>query len=99
MIYDPNAPSIDPFVYAEDLSTNGSRWLPKIQCSQRSFSIGKGNAFLLSDGDRIVLCDGTLFAFVSSSSSEKLSEVLELDEIQEVEKGVSGFFYDRIFRY
>ena len=98
MIYDPNAPSIEPFVYAEDLSTNGSRWLPKIPYSQKPFSIGKGNAFLLSDGDTIILCDGTLFVFVSNSSPVKLPEVLEPNEIQEIEKDVSWFFHDGISR-
>lgn len=60
IIYDP---TIEPFIYAEDLSRNGSFWLCKKGARWRRYIIGKGNAFLLSSGDMIELCDQVIFAF------------------------------------
>ena len=85
VIYDLTVDNMEVFVYAEDLSTNGSAWLPNIEGSQKRFSIRKNRAFLLSDGDKILLCDGTSFMFVSRACPG------ELDEIQEMEKDVSCF--------
>ncbi len=86
-------------MYAEDLSTNGCQWLPKLQCLKKPYIMGKGNAFLLSDGDRILLSDGTSFVFVSSSSITKLPQVVESDELQGLEKDVRCFFYNGLFEH
>lgn len=98
MIYDPNVPDIEPFVYAVDISTNGCQWVPKIQGSKKPYPMGKSNAILLSDGDRILLSDGTLFKFVSCSSARKPPQIVELNEIQELEKDVSLFLLNDLFR-
>ena len=48
------------FVYAEDLSTNGMYWqsIDGVKCL-----IGKGQAVLLSDDDRLILREGPTFEF------------------------------------
>lgn len=53
------------FVYAKDLSPNGSYWCYKHDNHWEETKIGKGKAVLLSDGDKIRLCDGSSFAFRS----------------------------------
>ena len=58
--------------------------------------MGKGNAFLLSDGDKILLCDGTFIIFFSHPSI-KDSQIVELNEIQELEKDVSCILSVTIF--
>ncbi len=60
VIYDETT---EPFVYAENLSRNGCYWLQKKGSSYQKYYIGKGSAFLLSDGDKITLCDWTTFVF------------------------------------
>lgn len=60
VIYDENT---EPLVYAENLSRNGCSWLQKRGSRYQKYSIGKSNAFLLSDGDKITLCDWTTFIF------------------------------------
>ena len=99
VIYDPNSAEVEPLIYAEDLSTNGSRWLPKLQCSEKPYTIGRSNAFLLSDGDRILSSDGTKFTFISRSSIGEVSLKQEANEIQELEKKVSYFFKAGRFQY
>lgn len=51
------------FVYAQDLSTNGSYWHDRIGSRYVETLIGRGNAILLSSGDKIKLCDGTYIVF------------------------------------
>ncbi|CAD6582985.1 MAG: hypothetical protein ASARMPRED_001122 [Alectoria sarmentosa] len=51
------------FVYAKDLSTNGTYWRYKHGNHWKELLIGKGSAVLLSDGDKIRLCNGSSFAF------------------------------------
>ena len=53
------------FVYAKDLSTNGTYWRYKHGNHWKELLIGKGSAVLLSDGDKIRLCNGSSFAFRS----------------------------------
>jgi hypothetical protein len=98
VIYDPNVPDVKPFVYAVDISTNGCQWVPKIQGSKKPYPMGKSNAILLSDGDRILLSNGTSFIFVSCSSTRKLPQIVESNEIQELEKDVSRFLHNDLFR-
>ena len=76
-------------MYAEDLSTNGCQWLSKLQGVEKPYWIGKNNAFLLSDGDEIVFSEGTSLRFFSPSSTKKLPQIVESDEIQGLEKEVS----------
>lgn len=88
VIYDLN---VERFVYAEDLSRNGSYWLYKRNDCWRKLLIGRGNACLLSNGDGIRLCDGSFFVFRSvplpEHSDSKLSE--PLSRLQELERGAS----------
>ena len=52
----------------------------------------KGSIKLLSDGDRLRLCDGTVFRFRSDyvpSSSSSPPASTEKDELRELEKDVS----------
>lgn len=71
------------FVYAKDLSTNGTYWRYKHGNHWKELLIGKGNAVLLSDGDKIRLCNGSSFAFRSvhrkSPCPEDTSTVREED--------------------
>lgn len=60
VIYDETT---EPFVYAENLSRNGCYWLQKKGFRYEKHSIGKGSAFLLSDGDKITMCDWNTFIF------------------------------------
>ena len=53
----------------------------------------KGSIKLLSDGDRLRLCDGTVFRFrsdyIPSCSSSSPPASTEKDELRELEKDVS----------
>ena len=60
---------LNAFVYAEDLSTNGSYWLYKKNSLWHQSRIGKGNAVLLSDGDQVQLCDGSCYVFYALINS------------------------------
>ena len=62
------------FVYAKDLSTNGSFWRYKHGNGWKEFLIGKGNAVLLSNGDRIRLYNGSSFTFQSVNRSPECSQ-------------------------
>lgn len=84
-------------MYAVDVSTNGCQWVPKIQGSKKPYPMGKNIAFLLSDGDKILLNDGTSFIFLSCSSTRKLPQIVESNKIQELEKDVSYFLHNNLF--
>ena len=60
VIYDETT---EPLVYAENLSRNGCSWLQRRGSKYQKYSIDRGNAFLLSDGDKITLCDRSTFTF------------------------------------
>ena len=62
------------FVYAKDLSTNGSYWRYKHGDDWKETRIGKGSAVLLSDGDKIRLCNGSSYAFRSICLNPEFSE-------------------------
>lgn len=51
--------------------------------------MGMGNAFLLDNGDRIRLCDGTSFVFRSVPFPQRLRLAEPLSEVQESERAVT----------
>ena len=56
VIYEANIEPIQGFVYAEDLSTNGSFWQYKRGSHLTESLIGRCNAVLLSSGDQVRFC-------------------------------------------
>ncbi len=88
IIYDQ---TIEPFVYAEDLSRNGSRWLFKKRNVWKSYPMGNGTAFLLSNGDIIQLCDGSSFIFHSAPFFQDAQHSEEILALQAVERKVRLF--------
>lgn len=87
IIYDPDDPTVQPFVYAEDLSLNGFEWLPKKWTTTESYFTRKGNAFLLSNGDKLQLRDGSSFVFYTVPTVQALSQ-LEISENEATERDV-----------
>lgn len=85
VIYDG---SVEPFVYAENLSTNGSRWMFRKGDGWRSWPMAPGDAFLLSDGDKVRLCDGTCFVFRRASFVQDVPQDAEPWALQAVERDV-----------
>lgn len=80
--------TVEPFVYAEDLSTNGSRWLFKKGHVWKSWPMGPGDAFLLSSGDKVQLCDGSSFVFRPAPLVQDISQEAEPWALQAVERDV-----------
>lgn len=60
-------------MYAKDISTNGSTWRYKHDDYWREHLIGKGSAVLLSDGDKLRLCNGSSFTFRPVSRNPECS--------------------------
>lgn len=87
--YDPSALDIDAFVYAQDLSSNGSDWIQRLERTWRTYPIGKSNAFLISDGDEINLRNGISLAFVLNCSEKQSGPKDIVNERQEFEKEAS----------
>lgn len=82
VIYDETT---EPLVYAENLSRNGCYWLQKKGSKYQKYSIGKSNAFLLSDGDKITLCDWTTFIFRAVpflQSEPQAEDLLDLKKLE-----------------
>ena len=82
VIYDETT---EPLVYAENLSRNGCSWLQKRDSKYQKYSIGQGNAFLLSDGDKITLCDWTTFIFRAIpflQSGLRAEDLLDLKKLE-----------------
>lgn len=88
VIYDQ---TIEPFVYAEDLSRNGSRWLFKTLANWKSYPMGNSASFLLSNGDRLQLCDGTLFTFHAAPFHQDVQHLEDSLALQTVERKVPEF--------
>lgn len=88
VIYDQ---TIEPFVYAENLSRNGSRWLFKKLANWKSYPMGNSASFLLSNGDRLQLCDGTLLTFHATPFRPEVQQLEDSLALQIVERKVSGF--------
>lgn len=81
--------TIEPFVYAEDLSTNGSRWLFRKGDVWKSWPMGPGDAFLLSRGDKVQLCDGSSFVFRPAPVVQDIPQEAEPCALQAVERDVN----------
>lgn len=80
------------FVYALDLSSNGSYWVYRRGSRKERALIGRGNAILLSGGDRIELCDGSCFFFNVAEvvkTSEPVGQRPYANSVQEMEIDVS----------
>lgn len=78
------------FVYAEDLSTNGTFWRYQGKARWLESRIGKNKAVLLSDGDQIRLCDGSCYVFnaVAASTRTEFMEDANLVQRKEIEVGL-----------
>lgn len=82
VIYDETT---EPLVYVENLSRNGCFWLQKRGYKYQRYSIGKNDAFLLSDGDKITLCDRTTFTFRAVpflQSGPQAEDLLDLKKLE-----------------
>lgn len=88
VIYDQ---TIEPFVYAENLSRNGSRWLFKKLANWKSYPMGNSASFLLSNGDRLQLCDGTLLTFYAAPFRQDVQQLEDSLALQTVERKVLRF--------
>lgn len=87
VVYDEETKEVEPFVYAQDLSSNGyNTWLLKKAHCWEPYVLSKGLAVLLSHGDGLRLCDGTRFEYNSNVLCYASSP--ELDAIRELEKNV-----------
>lgn len=82
VIYDETT---EPLVYAENLSRNGCSWLQKRDFRYHKYSIGKGNAFLLSNGDKITLCDRSTFIFRAIPFIQSGLQVEDLLDLKKLE--------------
>ncbi|KAL8689292.1 MAG: hypothetical protein Q9218_005004 [Villophora microphyllina] len=65
-------PGVEPFVYAENLSMNGFEWLHQRGTAWDAFPVSKGKAVLLSGGDKIRLCNQTIFLFETRLRASQL---------------------------
>lgn len=88
VIYDQ---TIEPFVYAENLSRNGSRWLSKKLANWKSYPMGNGSPFLLSNGDRLQLCNGTLLTFHATPFRQDVQQLEDSLALETEERKVFGF--------
>ena len=80
---------MEPFLYVEDASSHGNNaWLYKRQSTWERCTMEKGSIKLLSDGDRLRLCDGTLLRYRSDYAPSASSLDSQRDELREVEKNV-----------
>lgn len=75
-------PGIEPFVYAENLSTNGVDWLNEDHKTLGPFPIPRGEAILLSNDDKLHLSGQTVFLFRTRLPA---SQLLTSTQIQEQE--------------
>ncbi|KAL9028287.1 MAG: hypothetical protein Q9196_003324 [Gyalolechia fulgens] len=73
-------PGIEPFVYAENLSTNGVQWLSEDHKTLGPFPIPKGEAILLSNGDKLLLSNRTVFVFQTRLPASQLLTSTQLQE-------------------
>ena len=77
-------------MYAEDLSSNGNNsWLYMRDEYWESCHMHRGTTILLSDGNRLRLCDGTTFTYHSEWISPKPQIPQEVDELRELEREVT----------
>ncbi|KAL8648199.1 MAG: hypothetical protein Q9226_006094 [Calogaya cf. arnoldii] len=71
---------VEPFVYAENSSTNGLEWLYESNMSWWDYRIPRGEAVLLSGGDKLRLCDKTLFTFETRIPPSQLLTSTQMQE-------------------
>ncbi|KAL8817667.1 MAG: hypothetical protein Q9223_003550 [Gallowayella weberi] len=98
-------PGVEPFVYAENLSLNGVDWLHWCGTSSVKFPVPRGQAVLLSSGDKLCLCDQTrerdrnpqiLFTFQTRLPASELLTSTQMEEQRDpdcrqvLEKAVSA---------
>lgn len=88
IVYEANIDPMQGFVYAEDLSTNGSYWQYMRGNHWSEADIGKENVVLLSDGDRIRLCDGSCFVFRSALPARPTNDVDDTGSLEAVQRKV-----------
>ena len=79
------------FTYAKDLSTNGSYWRYKYGNHWNELLIGPGKAVLLSDGDRVRLCDGSSFVFQSVPRISQCPEEASVTLDEETQAGFEPY--------
>ncbi|KAL8695966.1 MAG: hypothetical protein Q9224_003045 [Gallowayella concinna] len=84
--YDPD---VEPFVYAENLSLNGVDWVHWCGTSLVTYPVPRGQAILLSSGDKLCLCDQTrelernaqiTFTFQTRLPASELLTSTQMDE-------------------
>ncbi|KAL8697704.1 MAG: hypothetical protein Q9201_006977 [Fulgogasparrea decipioides] len=75
-------PGVEPFVYAENLSLNGVEWLQRQGMTWDAFRVPHGQAVLLSDGDKLRLCDQTTFIFQTRLPASQLLTSTQLQDQQ-----------------
>ena len=81
---------VEPFVYVEELSSQGSNtWFYKCRKHWERIIMSKGSVMLLSHGDRLRLCDGTVFAFRSYRTAQSSTAPIDKNEPREREIDVS----------
>lgn len=89
-------PGVEPFVYVENLSTNGVNWVHERCMTWGGFPILQGEAILLSNGDKLHLCDHATFTFQTRLSASQLLTSTQLQEQEDpdcrqvLEKAVSA---------
>ena len=76
------------FTYAKDLSTNGSYWRYNYGNNWNEFLIGRGEAVLLSDGDRIRLCNGSSFVFRTVPRASQCPEEASIAQDEDIQAGI-----------
>ena len=89
--YDEDSAEIQPFVYAQDLSSKGNNiWYYRKKNCWESYPLAKGAAVLLSHGDRLRLLDGTILRFRSEIASSECAQ--DFDDLRDCEKDVCRTF-------
>ena len=72
------------FTYAKDLSTNGTYWRYEHGNDWKDLLVGQGKAVLLSDGDRLRLCNGSSFIFRIEPRRSQFPEGTSIVEDEDV---------------
>ena len=82
---------VEPLLYVEDVSSQGNNtWMYKRDKFWERIIMAKGGIMLLCHGDRLRLCDGTVFAFRSAHVNQSLATQTGKDELRDLEKEVSS---------